>query len=78
MQQDNRVHDTGLVNFLMLKIGVKIMIIRNIDVPDMLSNGQIGTLLDFIKTKDGKIDILVVKLNEPKAGNLLLMQFLQA
>ena len=67
-KEDNTVHKTGLVNLLMLKIGVKIMIIRNIDVPDMLSNGQIGTLLDFIKTKDGKIDILVVKLNEPKAG----------
>ena len=37
-------------------------------LPDMLSNGQIGTLKDFIKTKDGKIEILVVELNEPKAG----------
>ena len=67
-KQDNTVHNTGLVNLLMLKMGVKIMIIRNIDVPDMLSNGQIGTLIDFIKTKDGKIEILVVELNEPKAG----------
>ena len=67
-KEDNTVHKTGLVNLLMLKIGVKIMIIRNIDVPDMISNGQIGTLIDFIKTKDGQIDILVVKLNEPKAG----------
>ena len=67
-KEDNTVHNTGFVNLLMLKIGVKIMIIRNIDVPDMLSNGQIGTLKDFIKTKDGQIDILVVELNEPKAG----------
>ena len=67
-KEDNTVHKTGFVNLLMLKIGVKIMIIRNIDVPDMLSNGQIGTLKDFIKTKDGQIDILVVELNEPKAG----------
>ena len=67
-KEDNTVHNTGLVNLLMLKIGVKVMIIRNIDVPDMLSNGQIGTLKDFIKTKDGKIEILVVQLNEPKAG----------
>ena len=34
----------------------------------MLSNGQIGTLKDFIKTNDGKIEILVVELDEPKAG----------
>ena len=67
-KQDNTVHTTGLVNLLMLKIGVKIMIIRNIDVPDMLSNGQIGTLKDFIKTKDGQIEVLVVELDNPKAG----------
>ena len=44
------------------------MIIHNIDVADMLVNGQIGTLIEIIKTESKKADILVIKLLNSKAG----------
>jgi len=46
----------------------KLMIIHNIDVADMLVNGQIGTLIEIIKTESKKADILVIKLLNSKAG----------
>ena len=66
--KDGVVGSTQFMSHLLLKSGAKVMIIHNIDVPDMLCNGQIGTLVDMIK-KDGKeVDVLVIKLNNRKAG----------
>ena len=65
---DDTVHKTGMVNTLRLRIGVKVMIIRNIDTADMLVNGQIGTLIDVIRSKDAKPQTMIIKLDEAKAG----------
>ena len=44
------------------------MLVHNIDTADMLSNGQIGTLMDVIKTTKNVVDTLVVKLVDGRAG----------
>ena len=70
-KRDNVVAKTGLIDVIWIRIGVKVMIVRNIDVPDMLVNGQIGTLKDVILTtrKDKReVEILVIKLDNQKAG----------
>ena len=67
-KKDGTVATTAFQNELILKIGAKVMLIHNIDVPDMLSNGQLGTLEDTIKTTEGKIDMLVIKLKDERAG----------
>ena len=36
----------------------------------MLTNGQMGTLVDFIRCKDKKVDKLVIKLIDVKAGEM--------
>ena len=58
-----------------MKIGAKVMLIHNVDVPDMLTNGQLGTLKDVIRTDDKEhskrnIQIVVVELKDKKAGKL--------
>ena len=44
------------------------MLVHNIDTADMLSNGQIGTLIDVIRTTENVVDTLVVKLVDSRAG----------
>ena len=61
------VGNTGLVHELLLKIGARVMIVRNIEVGDMLANGQIGVLREVIKV-DGVPDVLVVALRDKSAG----------
>ena len=68
--KDGVVGSTSFMNQLTLKIGAKVMIIHNIDVPDMLCNGQIGTLIDVIKPDPKKmaVDMLIIKLVDSRAG----------
>ena len=68
--KDGTIGSTSFQNILFLKKGAKIMIIHNIDTIDSLTNGQMGTLKDFIESKDGKIEKLVVKLSNENAGRL--------
>ena len=65
---DGTVADTGFPNELSLKVGAKVMIMHNIDVADGLVNGQLGDLVDYVWTKAGKVDKLVIKLKDPNAG----------
>ena len=67
-KKDGVVGSTQFMNTLLLKNEAKVMIIHNIDVPDMLCNGQIGILKDMIKTDGKNVDVLVIKLNNIKAG----------
>ena len=66
--KEGTVASTSFINELQLKIGAKIMLIHNIDTVDCLTNGQLGQLVEVIKTTDGKIDKLIVKLHNTKAG----------
>ena len=66
--KEGAVASTALINELVLKIGAKVMLIHNIDTVDCLTNGQLGVLVDAIKTTEGKIDKLIVKLQNTKAG----------
>ena len=66
--KDNAVGTTAFQNEIILKINARVMIIFNIDVSDMLTNGQMGRVVDVIRTKNGKVDKLILKLENPKAG----------
>ena len=67
-KNDGTVASTSFLDELNLKIGVKIMIIHNIKTSDCLTNGQLGELVDVIRTKNGEVDKLVVKLHSKIAG----------
>ena len=68
------VNERGLIdntNFNMdleLKIGARVMIIFNVNIPDSLVNGALGTIIDIIFDSVGRIEAVIVKLDNPKAG----------
>ena len=66
--KEGAVASTSFINELKLKIGAKIMVIHNIDTADSLTNGQLGELVDIIKTTKGEVDKLVIKLKNKNAG----------
>ena len=68
--KEGEVASTSFMNELILKLGAKVIMIHNIDTPDKLTNGQLGVLVDMIKTNDGDINKLVIKLNNKSAGIL--------
>ena len=53
--KEGTVGNTSFIHLLKLKIGCKIILIHNIDIPDGLTNGQLGLLLGVIKADDGSI-----------------------
>ena len=67
-KKDGGVGSTALQNEIIVKIGAKIMIVHNIDVADLLTNGQRGELVDVLLSKDGQPDKLVIKLVDKNAG----------
>ena len=67
-KKDGGVGSTAFLNELIVKIGAKIMLIHNIDTADMLTNGQLGELVDVLVSKDKQISKLVVRLKDKRAG----------
>ena len=66
--KEGAVGPTAFINELTLKFGSKVIIIHNIDTPDRLTNGQLGVLVDVIRTTKGEVDKLIVKLNSKNSG----------
>ena len=66
--KEGAVATTSFLNELKLKLGAKVMLIHNIDTVDCLTNGQLGELIDVIKTKNEEVDKLVIKLQNETAG----------
>ena len=50
---------------LKLKIGARVMLISNIDVADLLSNGSVGTVLGVEEGQNGNITAVIVKFDNP-------------
>ena len=66
--KEGAVASTSFMNELKLKVGAKVMLIHNIDTVDCLTNGQLGVLVDIIKTTSGQVDKLIIKLQNKGAG----------
>ena len=66
--KDQTVAETGFRNEIILKPGSRIIVIHNLDTVDSLTNGQLGTFIDAVKNKEGKVEILILKLDKPGAG----------
>ena len=66
--KDGTVGSTSFLDELFLKINARVIIVHNIDTADCLTNGQLGELVDVVKTKSGEIDKLVIKLTNKTAG----------
>ena len=67
-RKEGTIGTTGFVDKLKLKKGAKIIMIHNVKVSDCLTNGQLGNFVDTIKSTDGKVVMLVLKLKNKNAG----------
>ena len=67
--KEGAIASTSFMDKLNIKLGAKLMIIHNIDTSDGLTNGQMGELINIIKTTKGVVDKLVLKLNNKQVGN---------
>ena len=68
VRKDGSVSDTQFLDVLKLKIGARVMLIFNIDVSDLLCNGALGTVIGVEESKNGKVEKVIVKFDNPKAG----------
>ena len=66
--KEGAVASTAFLDELKLKLGAKVMIVHNIDTADCLTNGQLGKLIDVIRTTKGECDKLVIRLQNKTAG----------
>ena len=67
---DGTIAKTGFMNQLKLKVGAKVMLIKNIRTEDCLTNGQTGILEHVVKDCKGGVKYLMVKFNREKAGKM--------
>ena len=68
--RDGAIGSTQFQYLLFLRIGAKIMIIHNVDTLDGITNGQLGILIDFLYTTEGKVEKLIVKLKNKNVGKM--------
>ena len=66
--KDGSIGKTGFIYKLDLKVGAKVMMIKNVNTSDCLTNGQTGVLMDMIRDKHGEVESLVVKFDREDAG----------
>ena len=67
---DGTIADTHFMKELCLKIGAKVMMIKNVRTEDSLTNGQLGILVGVIKDKEGGVKSLMVKFKKTDAGRM--------
>merc|ERR1711952_553208 len=68
IKKDGTIEKTGIPNVLVLKKDAKVLLIHNLNTMDGLTNGQMGIIEDFVKTKSGEIEMLVIKFRKPGIG----------
>ena len=69
-EKDGTVGGTAFLDTLRIKIGARTMIIHNVDVVDGITNGQLGVVISYIKTRTGNVDKIVFKPRDPTIGDL--------
>ena len=67
-ERDNVVATTGFIDSIPIKIGARVMLIHNVDTLDGMTNGQLGSVVDVVKTTQGKVDKLVMKPQDSTIG----------
>ena len=76
-KDDGTIGDSQFRRKLELKIGARVMLNFNVSIADSLVNGQMGKVMDIKYNKDGKVNVILVKFDDPNAGLELLARYPQ-
>ena len=63
-----QVKNTPLQLLLKMKKNARVMLTSNIDVCDNLTNGSMGTIVDFIMDNQGNVNQVLVVFDDPSSG----------
>ena len=74
-KKDNVVGNTGFLDCIPIKLGARVMLIHNVDTIDGMTNGQLGKVVDVIKTTSGQVDKVVMKPQDGSIGRLNQQKF---
>ena len=67
-KKEGAIGTTAFIDKLKLKKGANIIMIHNCSVSDCLTNGQLGIFVDTVKSRDGKVNMLILKMKNARAG----------
>jgi hypothetical protein len=54
--------------YVQVKIGARVMLVYNINIPDLLVNGALGTVVGFEFDKRGEVECIIVSFDNPETG----------
>ena len=66
--KDDTIANTGFMQSLKIKCGAKVMLIKNLNTADALTNGQTGKIVAIAEDKQGKVEYLMVKFDKRTVG----------
>ena len=67
--KNGQIDDTGFMSELLIKQNCKIMVIKNIDVLDSLTNGAMGIIIEIVYQQN-EIYCLLIKFSDEKIGKM--------
>ena len=67
-KKEGTVGTSSFVDQLRVKINCKVILIHNIDTSDGLTNGQLGTIIDIIRTENGEVAKFIVEFKKENVG----------
>ena len=62
------IGQSNFLDVLQVKIGSRVMLIYNVNIPDFLVNGALGTVIGIELDKNGNVECIVVRFDDPKIG----------
>ena len=67
-ERKGTIGNSNFPEVLQIKLGSRVMLIYNVDIPDLLVNGALGTVVGIECDKRGKIECIVVSFDKPGTG----------
>ena len=62
------VGESNLSEIVQIKVGARVMLVYNVNIPDLLVNGSLGTVIGLEFTKSGNIEAIVVEFDNSNTG----------
>lgn len=67
---DGRIDNTQFLKTLSLKVNARVVLIYNVNTPDGLVNGAMGTLIGFWKDASERVQYVIVSFDSPSTGEI--------